>query len=65
MNFDNLTPEDLQKLIKELDENITTRLINLFKQFAKEIATLGLVKSYLSVKQQKLLSEMKKQISFL
>ena len=60
MNFDNLTPEDLQKLIKELDENITTRLLNLFKQFAKEIATLGIVKSYLSTKQQKLLSEMKR-----
>ena len=60
MNINDLTPEELQKLIKELDDRTTSRLTALFNQFAEDVAEMGLIKSYISDKQQKLLSEMKR-----
>lgn len=58
--IEDLTPEELQKLIKELDKQTVARLEYLFNNFAEEIAAMGLIKSYISSKEMKLLKNMER-----
>lgn len=60
MNLDNLTPDQLHELIKVLEAQAKKGVDIAFSQFIDDIAGMGLVKSYLSGKDMKLLSGMKR-----
>ena len=63
MKFDDLTPEQLYDLLKDLDAQTAARLNRLYSEFAKEIANISGVKSYLAGKKIKSFSEMKRLYS--
>ena len=60
MNLDKLTIEELKKMLDQLQIETSTRIDDAFNKFVDDISNMGLIKSYLSSKEQKFLSEMKR-----
>ena len=60
MNLDKLTLDELKNLLDKLQVETSTRIDNAFSKLVKDISSMGLIKSYLSAGEQKLLNEMKR-----